>query len=77
MEPTMSGLRDGERMLLPSNGSSMRYQKPLRTTTGNLIHLTSKEMEDPLISDAQLQIQDGGKCSDTKMHLLPTRRAKY
>jgi hypothetical protein len=77
MEPTTYGLRDGERMLLLNNGTSMRFQRLSKTTTGSHTHLTSKEMVDPLTSDAQLQTQDGGKCSDTRTLLLQTKEEKY
>jgi hypothetical protein len=63
----MSGSRDGERMLLLNNGTSMRSQRPSRTTTGRAIHLISNPMVDQPMSDAQLPTQDGGKCSDTKV----------
>jgi hypothetical protein len=66
MVPTMSGSRDGERMLMPNNGSSMRFQRPSRTTTGSLTHLTSNQTEDQAISDALQPTLDGGRCSDTK-----------
>jgi len=39
--PTTSGLRDGERTPLLNNGTSMRFQRPSRTTTGSLTHLIS------------------------------------
>jgi hypothetical protein len=70
MVPTMSGSRDGERMLLLNNGFSTRFQRPSRTITGNHTHLISKEMVHQLTLDALLPTQDGGKCSDTKMPLL-------
>ena len=69
-ELTTSGSRDGERMLEPNNGTSMKSQRPSRTTTGSHTHLTFKEMVDPLTSDAQLLTLDGGKCSDIKEPLL-------
>jgi hypothetical protein len=65
--PTMSGSRDGERMLLLNNGTSMRSQRPSRTTTGRATHSISNPMVDQPMSDAQLPTQDGGKCSDTKV----------
>jgi len=36
---TTSGSRDGERIPLPNNGTSMRFQRRSRTTTGSLTHL--------------------------------------
>jgi hypothetical protein len=65
-ELTMSGSRDGERMLLPNSGTSMKSPRLSKTTTGSLTHLTFKETEILTTLDAQPQIQDGGKCSDTK-----------
>jgi hypothetical protein len=65
--PTMSGSRDGERMLLLNNGTSMRSQRPSRTTTGRATHSISNPMVDQPMSDAQPPTQDGGKCSDTKV----------
>jgi hypothetical protein len=41
----MSGREDGERTLLPNNGSSMRFPRPLETTTGKTMPLKSKAME--------------------------------
>jgi hypothetical protein len=48
-----------------------------RTTTGNLILLTSKTTVDLLTSDAPPPIQDGGNSSDTKEHLLSMRKERY
>jgi hypothetical protein len=66
MVPTMSGSRDGEKILMHSNGTSMRSQRPLRTTTGNLTLSTSNLTVDLAILDALQQIQDGGSCSNIK-----------
>jgi hypothetical protein len=66
MEPTTFGLRDGERMSKPNNGTSMRSQRPLRTTTGNLTLSTFNLTVDLAILDALQQIQDGGSCSNIK-----------
>jgi len=66
--PTMSGSRDGERTLLLSNGTSMRFQRHSRTTTGSPTHLTFRATVDQPTSDVPLPTQDGGKCSDTKIH---------
>ena len=38
MVPTMSGLRDGERMLLLNNGTSTKFLRQSKTTTGSLTH---------------------------------------
>jgi len=66
MVQTMSGSRDGERMSRLSSGTSMRFQRPSRTTTGSHTLLTSNLTEDHPISDVQLPTQDGGNFSDTK-----------
>jgi len=57
-------------MLKLSNGTSMEFQRPSRTTTGNLIHLISSLMVDPQTLDAQPLTLDGGKCSGIKVHQL-------
>ena len=63
-------------MLLPNSGTSMRFLRPSRTTTGSLTHLTSKEMEVRTMLDAQPLTQDGGNCSDMKIISLRTRKEK-
>jgi hypothetical protein len=74
----MFGSRDGERMLLPNNGSSMKFQRPLRTTTGNHTHLISKEMVTLQMQDAQLPTQDGGNYLDLmELSLETSRMIKY
>jgi hypothetical protein len=65
--PTMLPSRDGETTKEPSNGTLMVSPRPSRTTTGNLIHLTSKEMVAHPTSDVLLPTQDGGNSSDTKV----------
>jgi len=74
---TMSGSRGGERMLLLSNGTLMKFQRQLRTTTGNLTHLIFKVMEDHQTSDVLLPIQDGGNCLDIKVPKLSTRKERH
>jgi hypothetical protein len=54
-------------MSMPSNGTSMKSLRLSRITTGNPTLLIFNPMEDQATSDAQPQIQDGGKCSDTKV----------
>jgi hypothetical protein len=76
MEPTTFGWRDGERIPLPSNGSSMRFQRPSRTTTGNPTHSTSNLTVDPATSDVLTPTQDGGKCSSIKEQPLSTKRVR-
>jgi len=73
---TTSGSRDGERMLLPSNGISMRSQRPSRITTGSHTHLISNPTETLATSDALPQTQDGGNCSDAKEHQLLMRKER-
>jgi hypothetical protein len=63
---TTSGSRDGERMSEHNNGTSMKFLRPSRTTTGSHTHLISKAMETQPILDAPLLILDGGNCSDIK-----------
>jgi hypothetical protein len=65
---TMFGWRDGEITSKPSNGTSTKFLRPLRTTTGSLIHLIFKEMEDLQTWDVLLQTQDGGNFSDLMEH---------
>jgi hypothetical protein len=74
--PTTFGSRDGERTLLPSNGISMRSQRPSRITTGSLTHLISNPMVDQTTSDVLPPTQDGGNFSDTKVPQLSTKRAR-
>jgi hypothetical protein len=50
--------------------------RPSRTTTGNLIHLTSKEMVAHPTSDVLLPTQDGGNSSDTKVPLSSMRKVR-
>jgi hypothetical protein len=74
----MSGSRDGERTLLLNNGSSMRFQRPSRTTTGRATHLISKETVDLPTQDVLLPTQDGGNCSELKeLSLETSRMIKY
>jgi hypothetical protein len=76
MVPTMSGLRDGERTLLLSNGTSMKFLRPSKTTTGSLTHWTFKATEAQQISDVPLPIQDGGNYLNTKMLSLLMREVR-
>jgi len=63
-------------MLLLNNGSSMKFPRPSRTTTGNHIHLISNQMEIQTMLDALQQIQDGGNYSNMKIISLKTRKEK-
>jgi hypothetical protein len=74
---TTFGLRDGERTPMPSNGSSMKNPRLLKTTTGNLTHLTSNLMEVHPTLDALLPTQDGGNCSNIKMLSLSVKEERY
>jgi len=76
MVPTMSGSRDGERMLLPSNGTLMKSPRLSRTTTGSHTHLISNQMVDLQTSDVLQPTQDGGNSSNTKMALSPMRKER-
>jgi hypothetical protein len=68
--PTMFGWRDGERTPMPNNGTSMKSQRPSRTTTGSHTHLISSLMEVQATSDVLQPTQDGGNSSSTKDHQL-------
>jgi hypothetical protein len=65
--PTTSGREDGELIPEPNNGTSMVFQRPSRTTTGNLTHLISNLMVDQPTSDVPLPTQDGGNSGDMRM----------
>jgi hypothetical protein len=77
MALTTSGSRDGERMLMLSNGSSMRFQRPSRTTTGSHTHLIFNPMVTHPTSDVPLLILGGGSFSDTKDHLSSMREERF
>jgi hypothetical protein len=55
----------------------MESQRPLRTTTGNLIHLISNQTEVQTILDAPLPTQDGGKSSELKEDSLLMIKARF
>jgi hypothetical protein len=74
--PTMSGSRDGEEILQPSSGSSMRFPRPSRITTGSHTLLISRATVTVAISDAPLPTQDGGRCSITKEPLLRMKKER-
>jgi hypothetical protein len=74
--PTMFGWRDGERTPMPNNGTSMKSQRPSRTTTGSHTHLTSSLMEVQATSDVLQPTQDGGNSSSTKVLPLLTREVR-
>jgi hypothetical protein len=73
---TTSGSRDGEIMLLLSNGTSMEFPRLSRTTTGSHTPLISNPMEAQATSDAQPLTQDGGNCSDMKTTSLPMKEER-
>jgi hypothetical protein len=75
--PTTSGSRDGEEMSEPSNGTSMRFPRPSRTTTGSHTHLISNQTVVQPISDVLQPTQDGGNCSDLMEDILSTKEARY
>jgi hypothetical protein len=70
----MSGSRDGEEILQPSSGSSMRFPRPSRITTGSHTHLISKETVDHPTLDVPTPTQDGGNSSSKKEHSSETSR---
>jgi hypothetical protein len=76
-EPTTYGSRDGERTLLLNNGISMKSPRLSRITTGSHIPLISNLMVAQTTLDAQPLTQDGGKCSDTKVPQLSTRKERF
>jgi hypothetical protein len=74
---TTFGREDGELTPRLNNGTSMVSQRPSRTTTGSLIHLTSNPTVDQPMSDALLLTQDGGNSGDTKVVSLSMRKERY
>jgi hypothetical protein len=72
----MSGSRDGERMLKPSNGTSMKSQRLSRTTTGSLTHSIFNPTVAQLTSDVLLPTLDGGNYSDSIAISLRTRKER-
>jgi len=75
--PTTSGSRDGETMLRPSNGTSMESPRHLRTTTGNLTHLTSNQMVDQPMSDVLLPTPDGGNSGELREDSLEMIKERF
>jgi len=63
--------------LLLSNGTSTKFPRPLRTTTGSHTLSISNPTVALTISDVLLLTQDGGNYSDTKELLLLTREERY
>jgi hypothetical protein len=59
-----------------NNGTLTKSQRPSRTTTGSLTHLTSKAMEDHLTSDVLQPTQDGGNSSNTKTPMSPMKKER-
>jgi len=59
-----------------SNGSSIMFLRPLRTTTGSHIHLIFNPMETQLISDVLQPTPGGGNYSDTKELMLLMREER-
>jgi hypothetical protein len=75
-EPTMSGSEDGERILLLNSGGSMRFPRQSEITTGRTTPSKSKAMVTPITLELLELTQDGGRCSDTKVASLPTRKER-
>ena len=72
----MSGLGDGERTLLVSNGTSIKFLRQSRATNGSLTHLIFKATVVQPTLDALLLTQDGGKFGDTKELILSMRKER-
>jgi hypothetical protein len=72
----MSGSRDGERMLKPSSGTSMKSQRLSRTTTGILTHSILNPTVAQLTSDVLLLTLDGGNYLDSIAISLRTRKER-
>jgi hypothetical protein len=69
-EPETSSLQELERMMLPSNGSSMRKQKLSETSNGRLtvsvLQTITKMPSATKLSVPVTSAQDGGRSSDSK-----------
>jgi len=75
-EPTWYS-RDGERTQDNNNSGLMRSARLSETTTGRIIALIFKVTEEVTISEQPLaSTQDGGRCSDTEITLLPMKEEK-
>jgi len=67
LEPTTLWSRDGERMLLNNNSSSMKFQRPSDQRHGPTMPWKSNQTEDLTILELHLvSLQDGGNCSKKK-----------
>jgi len=67
LEPTTLWSRDGERMLLNNNSSSMKFQRPSDQRHGPIMPWKSNQTEDLTILELHLvSLQDGGNCSKKK-----------
>jgi hypothetical protein len=72
----MSGLGDGERTLLVSNGTSIKFLRQSRATNGSLTPLIFKATVVQPTLDALLLTLDGGKFGDTKELILSMRKER-
>jgi hypothetical protein len=59
-----------------NNGTLTKSQRPSRTTTGSLTHLTFNQTEDQQISDVLQPTQDGGNSSNTKTPMSPMKKER-
>ena len=75
--PTMSPLRDGERMFQHNNGGSIKNQRPSIHNNGRTMLWKFNPMVDHKTLDVpQVLHQDGGNCSRCKDNSLPTRKER-
>jgi len=63
--------------LLLNNGTSMKFLRQSRTTTGRLTHSISNLTEDHQTSDVLLPTLDGGNSLDMKVPKLSTRKERH
>jgi hypothetical protein len=69
--------RDGETTKDNNNSGLMKFQRPSETTTGKTTALIFKAMVTATTLELSLaSIQDGGRCSDTKMDSSPTKEER-
>jgi len=67
---------DGERTLEPKSGTSMKFQRLSRITTGRAILSIFNLTEDQPTLDVPLPIQDGGNSLDPKEDSLSMRKVR-
>jgi len=70
-------IRDGERMLLNNNSSSMKFQRPSDQRHGPTMPWKSNQTEDLTILELHLvSLQDGGNCSKKEGDFIVNERGK-